>query len=74
MQVGTYFNMDASKAVDRHKGQQDQQRYCAHPDSKDKVNNMAAWWTVDLGTVYRVFNVTIYNTWDIGGECVWSFS
>jgi hypothetical protein len=38
----------------------------AHPDSHD--NSIPAWWMVDLGTEHKIYNVTVYNTFEGWGN------
>lgn len=41
--------------------------YCAHPENAD---GQAAWLSVDLGSVHRIINITLFNTINPGGEYI----
>jgi hypothetical protein len=57
--------MSSGKAVDGNIGLTNQNGFCAHPYS-DNPNNTVSW-TVDLGSLHRIYNVTVYNTNDDSG-------
>ncbi len=63
-QTGAYGDLIADKAVDGrlHDGSN---YYCAHPFKQDGTQ---AQWTVDLQDNYQLYNITLYNTRDLGGR------
>ena len=65
-QSGQYANYAPDYGVDGVLGSSpgDGNANCAHPDNDD---GEAAWFVVDLGSIHRIFNVTLFNTYDLGG-------
>ena len=55
MQSGDLGDGDAAKGVDGFSTNE----YCAHPRNSD---GGIAWYSVDLGGIHQIFNVTVYNT------------
>lgn len=65
-QIGSYDGHGANRAVDGLLGSQDGNiSNCAHPASGYPL---PAQFYVDLGETYRILNVTIFNTYDVGGK------
>ena len=58
-QVGAYGGQVASRAVDGVTTP-DGNKYCAHPDTTGTGESIA-WWEVDLGHVYVIDSITIFN-------------
>ena len=71
-QTGTWQDLTADKAVDGLKDSNTNgiadyyKQVCAHPDTGD--SNVPAEWWVYLGDTYSINTVTVYNTYDNGGE------
>ena len=67
-QTGTYDGFTSDKAVDGRlyypTDDQNDQRYCAHPLN---VKGQPAEWWIDLGEMYKIHSVTLYNTGNPGG-------
>ncbi|KAK2145580.1 hypothetical protein LSH36_671g01001, partial [Paralvinella palmiformis] len=64
-QTGTFGGLTSDKAVDgRLYYPTDDQRYCAHP--LNFKGQPVEWW-IDLGEMYKIHSVTLYNTGNPGG-------
>jgi hypothetical protein len=66
-QSGMYAGLDASRAVDGYLYSQPDGRHCSSVDTSDpsyRGNKAFAWWQVDLGDIYTIISVTIYNTYN----------
>jgi len=67
-QTGTFGGLTSDKAVDGRlydpSDDQNDQRYCAHPLNDE--GQPAEWW-IDLGEMYKIHSVTLYNTGNPGG-------
>ncbi len=64
-QTGVWGGLVAERAVDGNTDISLDHESCAHPDDNSVSQ---AWWRVDLEDLHRIYNVTIYNTDDLGGE------
>jgi hypothetical protein len=69
-QDGHYGTMTSDKAVDGNRGLTNKDVHCAHPLNDNTVNTVS--WTVDLGSLNRIYNVTVYNTIDGGGSYIYN--
>ncbi len=69
VQPRAHYNLTANLAVDGRLWEESTpflgNQYCAHPDIMD---GSPAQWTVDLEGNYQLYNITIYNREDDGGE------
>lgn len=68
-QSGTWDELVPDLAVDGQLGLRDgtNEGRCAHPFNEA---GQAAWLYVDLGGLFRIFTVTVHNTYNIGGKLI----
>ena len=70
-QINTYGNQDhvstADRAVDGNTDPDVFNNSCAHPDSYQQ--NIPCWWYVELGDVYRITQVILYNREEAYAAC-----
>ena len=62
-QTGMWKGLSADRAVVGRYGTLYDQKYCAHPDNEENIEEPVECW-VDLENIYIVDNVTKYNTYD----------
>ena len=64
-QSGSHFSFStAEKAVDGNTNTEMNEGNCAHPDTRELYgaeSNEPAWWRVDLGASYDVYQVEVVN-------------
>lgn len=63
-QSGEWDGLSPDRAVDGQLSS-DSDEYCAHPQNE---RNEPAWFFVDLGGLHRIINVTVFNTYNTGGN------
>ena len=55
-QSGSYQGFNAAKALDGNRNQNFFERSCGHT----AVDQMEAWWRLDIGQPANVYNIVIY--------------